>query len=293
MGQLVVNNLSKSYGNIAALRGINLTISRGEKVALLGSNGAGKSSLVNICTGLRKQDYGEAKLFGGSPFDMSSKSKFGFLPQSLQFPKDLRCKEIIELVASHFETPNTSELVAKLDVSKLLNKFSSDLSGGERRRIAFLLTFLGEPELCFLDEPTANIDIENKEIIYKFLDEYYSKPQRSLLFTSHQMREVERVAERLIVLHRGKIILDSPVKEVKNAFSLKSVSFNTHDRIDHLDGMEKLVKNGTSYTIFSQNTDHTVKKLCESGIDFNQLSIQETSLDEIILNLWRDNRDSD
>ena len=292
MDYLNIDNLSKSYGNIAALSGINFNIRQGEKVALLGSNGAGKSTLVNICTGLRRADYGEAKLFGKTPFEIAIKKKFSILPQTLQFPKGLKCKEVIDLVASHYENPNTSELVAKLDVSNLLNKYTSNLSGGEKRRIAFLLTFLGEPDLVFLDEPTANIDIENKEIIYEFLKDYYSKDHRSLLFTSHQMNEVEKVAERLIVLHQGKVILDSPVHEVKNSFSLRSVSFKAKNDPAEFTNCEKLVKQGDTYTVYCSDTDQAVKELCDMNIDFKNLVIKKSNLEEIVLNMWRKNRDS-
>lgn len=292
MELLSIANLSKSYDNIAALRGVNLKISKGEKVALLGSNGAGKSTLVNICAGLRTADYGSTTLFGGSPYDVETKKRFSILPQTLQLPKDLKCKEIIDLVASHFSSPNTDELVAKLDISKLLNKFASHLSGGESRRISFLLAYLGRPEFCLLDEPTANIDIENKEIIYSFLAEYYKDKDKSLLFTSHQMNEVEKIAERLIVLHQGRIILDTPVSDVKESFSLKSICFHSKSIPCDIEGVEKQVKQDNLHTLYCKDTDLVLKELCQNNINFSNLTIRQSSLEEIVLNLWRDNRDS-
>lgn len=287
MTLLEVNSLSKSYKDKTALNGVSFAIGKGEKVALLGSNGAGKSTLINICAGLKRHDHGSVKIFGKEHLSLKSKSRFSVLPQTLDFPKDLKVKEIINVVASHYNTNQSDNYISNLKIGGLLNKFSNQLSGGEERRISFLLSFLGSPDLCLLDEPTANIDIENRVLIYNFLEQFYQNREKSLIFSSHQMDEVERVAERIIVMHNGDVVLDDTVESIKGSLKLKKIEFNCDDELTMEHKPSKISRDGSHYMILTDNTDHMIKELAQNNIDFKNLTITKPSLEEIILRLWK------
>ena len=276
---------------VQALTDVSLKVKSGEKVALLGSNGAGKSSLIDIFSGQKWPSSGTLQIFEGQYQGLQQRQQFSVLPQTMDFPKELKVKDVLRVVDSHYDCSKTSSYVERLDIATLTEKHMDQLSGGEKRRVAFLLTFIGSPNLLILDEPTANIDIETRRLMYAFIEDYFAEPHRTLLFSSHQISEVQRLADRIVVLHKGKVVLDETLKNIQSSLASKKISFDTGDAFDVSTLKDIGLAQRSQWVagkaeIFSEDSDAFVAGLVESKIPFANLRIEEANLEEFVLKLW-------
>lgn len=292
---LYFNQVTKNYGTKCALKGVSLQIEPGEKVALLGCNGAGKSTLINLATGLRKQSSGEIKVLGQPATRGSTQEKLAYLPQVLKFPSYLKVKEIINVVERHFNSKLDPQLLLRLELTPLLNRYCSGLSGGEERKLGLALALVGQRPLLILDEPTANVDLVAKFEIHKILKENILSQKQAFLFSSHEMDEVEKLADRVIVLNQGQIVADGDVSHIKKSFGSMTVHFSSLSKEIFLESSTKIELKGHNadhaynYIVYGLNSDAIVKELVEKKIEFQNLSIEQTSLDEVFLKLWSHN----
>ena len=294
MNAIKTNNLVKSYGSSIALKGVTLTVQKNEKIALLGCNGAGKSTLLSIVMGLKNQSSGSCAILGKKPNDFINKSKISFLPQNLNFPEELKVKEVFKIIKScksslNSKAKSTDSVVEDLDLTDLLNKKVSKLSGGEKRKVGLALSLIREPEITILDEPTANIDLLGKEKIYKALEKQLADKEGTLIFSSHEMKEVERLAKRVIVLNKGEVVADGSVNEIKSMFGLKKVTFKT-DRSTSLaldfSAFKKYELSGDEHVVYGKDSDEILKSIFKQNIDFKDLKVFEPDLEEIFIKIW-------
>lgn len=286
-----VQNLHKSYGSIKALENVNIEIGSGERVALLGSNGAGKTTLIDILSGLKKSTSGSSSILGQPPGDILVKRQMSLLPQFLDFPKELKVKEVVNLLRAHYPSDSSAKTfttgVETLNLQHLMDRPIEKLSGGQKRRVSFLMTFIGEPNVVVLDEPTASIDMESKSLIYNFMQDYFAKEEgRTLLFSSHSADEIEKLADRIVLLHKGKVVLDSSLKKVYKKLLQKKVSFacNSKDLMDLKDQSHHWVNDRVEFV--SDDADKLIRKIVQSQLKFKDLRVERSSLEEVILHQW-------
>ena len=207
--------VTKRYGDITALAELSLELESGSTVALLGPNGAGKSTLISLVLGLRRPDAGRVILLDGNPHDPRCRAAVGFAPQEVSFPVTLRVREIVQLVARHFPAAaGTDELLDAFGVLDLGRRQAGGLSGGQRRRLAVALAFLGRPRLVVLDEPTAGLDGEGRRAVWRAIAAARGEAAAVLLAT-HQLDEAEAVASRVLALARGRLLADGTTAEIR------------------------------------------------------------------------------
>ncbi len=301
---LKINQLNKSYGSKRALININLEVKAGEKVALLGCNGAGKSTFINIATGLKYPSSGDVFVFNESSLLLSSKKKLAYLPQTLKFSGHLKVKDILKLVEAHFNSKIKDSILDRLELKPLLNRYCHGLSGGEERKLGLATCLIGNRPFLILDEPTANVDLVAKNEIHKILLETVAQESKALLFSSHEMAEVEKLADRVIVLNQGQIVAEGKVSEIKKSFGLMTVTFesqieslnlNSSTKIEFFqNGIQSLLPNELKiknnnfikYKVYGPNSDQIITELVQKNIDFKNLVIEQTSLDDVFLKLW-------
>ena len=203
--------VTKSFGTVRALDGLDLAIEPGEILALLGPNGAGKTTALRVLLGLRRPDAGSARLFGLDPTRAEARRRVGCTPQETSFPVTLRVRELVDLVRAHYTAPLAfGELAAQFGLLGFERRQVGGLSGGERRRLACALAFAGDPELVVLDEPSTGLDVESRRRLWQAIRDR----QRATVLTTHYLEEAAALATRVAVIHAGRIVASGNVDEI-------------------------------------------------------------------------------
>jgi ABC-2 type transport system ATP-binding protein len=277
----------KRFESVEALQGINLALFPGEIVALLGPNGAGKTTALNILWGRRCPDRGEARLFGDDPRRPEVRRWIGATPQEISFPPKLTIAEIVDLVRAHYPEPLTcQDVLERFGLAGLERRQAGDLSGGQRRRLAIALAFVGNPRAVFLDEPTTGLDVEARRELWQVVRAYASGGG-SVLLTTHYLEEIEALADRVIVLHHGTVLIEGSVDEIKARVGLKQIRFAAAT-VPALPNVARVVKENQRYCLYAVDADAVVRELVRQGCEFHGLEVLPTSLEDAFLALTGD-----
>lgn len=206
----------KHHGAVRALDGVDLTVARGEIVALLGPNGSGKSTAFELLLGLVRPSAGEVRVLGGRAGG-PVRDHVGAMLQSGELPEHTTVSELIGLIGRSYPTAlPVGPLLAQVDLRDRANALVGSLSGGERQRVRLAMALVGAPRLLLLDEPTAAMDVAARR-------EFWSQVRASvrggatLLFATHDLHEASSVADRVIVLRQGRVVADAPPAELTSA----------------------------------------------------------------------------
>jgi ABC-2 type transport system ATP-binding protein len=210
-----LTDVHKRFGPTHALRGIDFTVERGETVALLGANGAGKTTALSLLLGLRRPTSGTVLLLGRDPREAEARARIGSTPQESALPELLRVGEAVDLVRAHFDRPAArGPLLCRFGLDPLERRQCGGLSGGERRRLAVALAFAGEPELVLLDEPTTGLDLESRDRLWAAIRDFGSA-DGSVLLTTHSLDEAESLASRAVFLREGSVAAGGSIAALK------------------------------------------------------------------------------
>jgi ABC-2 type transport system ATP-binding protein len=276
--------VTRRYGEVTAVDGLSLDIPSGQLVGLLGPNGAGKSTLINLFTGLRSPDEGTVELFGRDPRDVRARLRMGVTPQETGLPDMARVGEIVDFVASHFPDPVArGELLERFDLGDLVNRQAGGLSGGQRRRLAVGLAFVGRPALVFLDEPTTGLDVEGRSTLWNAIREFHAGGG-TVVLTSHYLEEVEALAERVVVVDRGRCVADDSVEALRRISGMRRVSLVAPE-LPSLEGVAGIERDGERVALITRDADRLVRDLVATGAPFTDLEVQAGSLQDAFLAL--------
>ncbi|MEV4186614.1 ABC transporter ATP-binding protein [Streptosporangium canum] len=275
---------TRRYGDVLALDRVSLDIRAGELVGLLGPNGAGKSTLINLLVGLRRPTSGTVELFGGSPSDPAVRRRIGVTPQETGLPESLRVGEIVDFVSAHFpERYGAAELLARFGLADLVRRQVGGLSGGQRRRLAVALAFAGRPRLVFLDEPTTGLDVEARRTLWEGIRSFHADGG-AVVLTSHYLEEIEALAQRVVVIGRGRVLADDTVRAVRDVVGVRRVSFAA-PVVPELPGiLRSSVEDGRVH-LLTADSDRLVTELVRAGTAFADLEVRPTSLEEAFITI--------
>lgn len=205
--------VTKSYGDVKALRGVNLEIAHGQCVALLGPNGAGKTVTTEIFEGYRKRDGGDVRVLGTDPNhgDRRWKSRLGIVLQDARDLTDLTVRESVTHFSSYYPNGRTSDdVIQAVGLVEKADAKAGQLSGGQRRRLDVALGIVGRPDVLFLDEPTTGFDPEARRQFWDLIDDL-KEDGTTILLTTHYLDEAEHLADQVAVINRGRVLaVDSP-----------------------------------------------------------------------------------
>lgn len=277
-----LSRVTKHYGDVVALDDVSLAVEAGEVVAVLGPNGAGKTTALSILLGLRRADSGEVSLLGGDPALPATRSGVGVTLQEMDFPAHLRVREVVELIRAHYPAPEDADsLLTQFELTDVSHRQTGGLSGGERRRLAVALAFVGRPSLVFLDEPTAGLDVESRHRLWATLGAFLAGGG-TLVLTTHYLEEAEALANRVVMLANGGVAADGSVTSIISQVGLKVVRFKGKVP-EQLPAVARIQHYGEAVTLWTRDADATVKALVQKNIPFHDLEVRASSLEEAFL----------
>jgi ABC-2 type transport system ATP-binding protein len=276
--------VSRRYGDVLALDGVDLTVRAGEIVGLLGPNGAGKSTLMSLLVGQRRPTSGRVELCGGDPRDPASRRWLGMTPQETGLPATLRVGEVFDYVAAHFAEPaDRDDLLDRFGLGDLVRRQTGGLSGGQRRRLAVALAFVGKPRIVLLDEPTTGLDVEARQALWEQI-RAFGAAGGTVLLSSHYLEEVEALAERVVVLGAGRVLVDDTVAAVRGLVGVSRVTL-TAAALPTLPGIVSMEYADGRTNLLTTDPDALVRALVRADMPFTGLEIRPTSLEEAFLTL--------
>lgn len=227
MTVLELVNVRKSYGRVHALDGVDLRLAAGELVALLGPNGAGKTTAFELLLGLLRPTEGTVRVLGGVPGSRAVVSRVGAMLQGAGLPESVKVRELVRLIGRAYpRSRQVEETLDRVGLTERGERLVTDLSGGERQRLLLAIAIIGAPDVLLLDEPTAAMDVAARRA---FWDEARSAvvDGTAVLFATHDLAEADAVAERVIVLDKGRVLADTTPGELKRRMHGKVVRFVT------------------------------------------------------------------
>jgi ABC-2 type transport system ATP-binding protein len=213
-----VQGLRKKYGDFEAVRGIDFEVAPGEVFGLLGPNGAGKTTTVEILEGIRQRTAGQVSVLGYDPGVQvrELKDRIGVCLQATNLPDKIKVYEALQLFAA-FYTRNTDrdQLLERLKLGEKKNDYFSKLSGGQKQRVALALAMINDPQVIFLDEPTAGLDPQVRLEIHNLIQEL-KDAHRTILITTHYIEEAEKLCDRVAIVDQGKVIAMGTPREIQS-----------------------------------------------------------------------------
>ena len=211
--KLEVINLEKKFKDFTAVNNINFCIDEGQTLGVLGPNGCGKTTTIGMLLGLIKPSNGKI-LINEENFENLNRekilSKFNFASPYVELPKKLTVKENLEIYGRLYGVKDLAnkiqEISSDLNLDLFLNKKTGELSSGQKNRVSLAKSLINDPKILFLDEPTASLDPDIGDFVRKYIEEYKSKNKVSVLLASHNMKEVERLCDQVIMMKEGTIV---------------------------------------------------------------------------------------
>jgi ABC-2 type transport system ATP-binding protein len=276
MGDLAIRcrGLSKRYGEVVAVDGLDLEVRRGECFGLLGPNGAGKTTTLEVLEGILPPGEGEVEVLGRSWSDSAPwlRERIGITLQETRLPDKLAVREILALFRSFYRQGRTVEEVIRLvSLEEKARAWYEKLSGGQKQRLAVACALVGDPELLFLDEPTTGLDPQSRRQLWEVIGAMRAEG-RTVLLTTHYMDEAERLCDRVAVVDHGKVIaLGTPRELIERVVGHEVVEFAAPDagarleesRLQALPGVRAVRRRNGSYALTVERVHLTVPALLQ------------------------------
>lgn len=279
------DQVTKTYGSVRAVDGLSLRLYPGETVALLGPNGAGKSTTLDLLLGLKQADGGTVSVFGTSPREAIVAGRVGAMLQSGGLMDEVTVAELVKLACSLHPKPyKADDVLARASLTQIADRKVNKLSGGQAQRVRFALATAGDSDLIVLDEPTTGMDVSARQAFWATMREQADQG-RTVLFATHYLEEADAIADRVLVLHRGRLLADGTAAEIKAKAGARRVSFDLEGEIDEagLRGLPFLTSidvSGQTVRIQSSDADATVHALYGLGVYPRNLEVAGLGLEQ-------------
>ncbi|MGW7100073.1 ABC transporter ATP-binding protein [Streptomyces sp. NPDC054838] len=279
---------AKSFGPVRAVGGIDLDIRRGETVALLGRNGAGKSTTISLLLGLNEPDAGSVRLFGQEPAQAVRAGRVGAMLQEGRAVPRITVRELIAFVARTYPEPMpVAEALELAGLTDLAGRRIDRLSGGQAQRVRFAVALAGNPELIVLDEPTAALDVEARRAFWESM-RAFARRGNTVLFSTHYLEEADAHADRIVVVDAGRIVADGTGEQLRRAAGGSLVSVDLAGRptegLTDLPGVVCVEVRGDRARLRTEDPDATVVALAGLGA-VRGIEVTAPSLDDAFLAL--------
>ena len=282
---------SKKLGGRLVLDKLDLAIRAGEVTALLGPNGAGKTTSVGLLTGRLSPDRGQARLFGLDPSRPAARARMGVMLQSAGLPDVMTVREMVTLQSGYYRDARpVAETLDLAGIASLAETRCGKLSGGQARRVQYALAICGQPDLLVLDEPTAAMDRSSTRALWATVREA-ADDGAAVLLTSHDLAEADALADRILVMSRGRIVADDTPAAIRARVSGSVIRCRTAipaARLALLPAVREAAADGADMRIVTADAAQTVRMLLQLDDDLQGLRISDAALEDAIAQLVSD-----
>ncbi|BBA99879.1 putative ABC transporter ATP-binding protein [Actinacidiphila reveromycinica] len=281
-------DVGKSFGAVRAVAELSLELHPGETVALLGPNGAGKSTALDLLLGLKNADQGEVRVFGSTPAQAIAKGRLGAMLQSGGLMEEVTVRELVALACDlHPRAYPVDQVLAAADLTGIRDRKVNKLSGGQEQRVRFAMATAGENDLIVLDEPTTGMDVSARQAFWATMRAQVDRG-RTVLFATHYLEEADAIADRVLVLHRGRLIADGTAAEIKARAGARRITFDLAGAVDEaalraLPNVVGLDVTGPTVRIRSDDADATVHAVYGLGLYPRNLEVAGLGLEQAFL----------
>jgi ABC-2 type transport system ATP-binding protein len=307
MSSIITRSLSKSYGSILAVNGVDLDVRSGNVFGFLGPNGAGKSTMIKLLTTLIPPTNGTIEILGINAIKapLEIRKRIGVVLQQPSYEPNLSVEKSLDKygmmwgIDAKTRKNRASELIDVFELKEIRNRKNEDLSIGQRRRVQVAREFMHDADLLFLDEPTVGLDPSARRKLLDFLKNK-AKTGLTIFYTTHVLTEAEYLCDQIAVINKGKILAVDTPEQLKNTFgqekTIKIHLFDKYQKLaDLLSGIGDCVidfDTGTDITIQSSKSElilsEVLKVLIENNIQVEDLSALPTTLEDIFLKIVKD-----
>ncbi len=289
-----VRGLTKSYGAVEAVRGIDFEVKAGEVLGLLGPNGAGKTTTVEILEGLRPRSAGEVRVLGFDPGTDAKKLKerIGVCLQSNNLPDKMKVSEALDLFAAFYErTLPKAKLLARLQLEEKKDAHYGTLSGGQKQRVAIALALVNDPQVVFFDEPTTGLDPQVRLEIHRLIEEL-KQDQRTIILTTHYIEEAERLCDRVAIIDEGRIIAEGTPREIQaRTLGLTRIDIHLDAPLGAVDIPSDFILN-PERTMITASSAHPARTVVEMvkwvdglGLGLSDIALKKPTLEDVFIEL--------
>lgn len=286
-----LHNVTKKYGPVTALENFSMELHAGEVVALLGPNGAGKTTAVRLLLGLISPHAGSVRVLGRDPRDSDARTRIGAMLQVSRVPEMLRVREHIDLFRSYYPQPlPTAEVIRAAKLDGFENQMFGKLSGGQKQRALFALALCGNPDLIFLDEPTVGMDIESRRALWDQI-RALSAAGKTVLLTTHYLEEADMLANRIVVINKGKVVCEGTPAEIKHRVSGRRIRCITQLDLDFLrtlPSVSDVQQDREAVVVFAEHPESVVRAMLQRDESLHSLEISAAALEDAFLALTTD-----
>lgn len=293
MKAVIVNNLSKRFGDVLAVHDVSFEVMPGDIFGLLGPNGAGKTTTIRMMLDIFKPDSGSVKILGGE-MDLETKRRIGYMPEERGLYKDLKLEPTLVYLATLKGLDEKSardrlyRWLERLDLYDHRNKKVQELSRGMQQKAQLITTLLHEPDLIVVDEPFSGLDPVNTRLVKQILEEQREKG-RAIIMSTHQMYQVEALCNRIVLIDEGQSVLYGPVDDIKRNFAGNAVIVDGYGDFSDIPGvLETHRQNGRIHMSLEIGTDpQSVFRALASrqDIKIERFELAEPSLEDIFINV--------
>lgn len=281
-----LEQVTRRFGQVVALDGLTLRIHAGEVLALLGANGAGKTTAVRLLLGLLAPDAGQVRVMGADPRRSQTRTRVGAMLQVAQMPAMLRVRELIQMFSNYYPRPLASAEVVRLaQLEGIESRQFGGLSGGQKQRVLFGLALCGNPDLVFLDEPTVGMDIASRRSLWDSIRSL-SAMGKAVLLTTHYLEEADLLASRIVVVAKGRQVAEGTPAQIKHRAGgrkVRCVTALSLEQVRALPGVLTVVQDREALVVETPAAEELVRALLAKDATLHSLEITSGGLEDAFL----------
>jgi ABC-2 type transport system ATP-binding protein len=283
-----LEHASKNFGSIKALHDVSFEVEPGEVVAVLGPNGAGKTTAISLMLGLRSPSTGSARIFGRDPREPANRARIGTMLQESDVPATLRVREVVDLIGRYYSNPlSVSRALEMADLTDKADAMASSLSGGQKKRLYFALSVIGNPDVLFLDEPTAALDVEARRGFWAQVSNF-AAAGKTIILTTHYLEEADALAERIIVINRGEIVAQGTPAAIKARVGGKIVRFKTSASLETISSLPSVTRSSLvsdTAELYTLEPERVLREVFARNLEIHDLEVRGGGLEEAFVEI--------